>query len=252
MASSRIGDSLRAARVRAGWGREELAYRSGVSWSAIAQIESGRRRDVRLSSLSALANALEVGVDYLIGTEAATTPRPLDHRVLTYGSGDEFLATTIPFLTEGIERSECLLAVTTDAQVELLRDALEGRSEHIEFVNSADWYRSPRAASDRYREFVQQKFEDGVAWTRIVGEPIWSGRSEAEITAWTRYESLLNLTFASMPATILCPYDTTSLPREIVENANRTHPQVAVGTDATSSPSYRAAEDFLLELPTAP
>jgi hypothetical protein len=97
---------------------------------------------------------------------------------------------------------------------------------------------------------VKQKFEEGAAWTRIVGEPIWSGRSEAEITAWTRYESLLNLTFASMPATILCPYDTTSLPRGIVENANRTHPQVAQGSDATLSPSYREAEDFLLELPS--
>jgi transcriptional regulator with XRE-family HTH domain len=222
-----------------------------VSWSAITQIESGRRRDVRLSSLSALADALEVSVDHLIGTAAATALRPLDHRVLPYGSGDEFLATAIPFLTEGIERSECLLAVTTDAQVELLRETLEDRSEHVEFANSADWYGSPTGASNRYREFVKQKFEAGSAWTRIVGEPIWSGRSDAEITAWTRYESLLNLTLASMPATVLCPYDTTSLPRGIVENANRTHPQVAQGNDTTPSPSYRETQDFLLEPPAA-
>jgi hypothetical protein len=206
---------------------------------------------VRLSSLSALADALKVSVDYLIGTEAATTPRPLDHRALPYGSGDEFLATVIPFLTEGIERSECVLAVTTEAQVELLHDTLEDRSEHVEFAISADWYRSPTGASSRYREFVQERFAEGAPWIRIVGEPTWSGRSEAEVTAWTRYESLLNLTFASMPATILCPYDTTALPAGIVENANRTHPQVARGIAATPSPWYRDAEEFLLEPPSA-
>jgi transcriptional regulator with XRE-family HTH domain len=251
LASSRIGESLRAARARLGWSREALAYHSGVSWSAIAQIESGRRRDVRLSSLSALAEALEVSVDHLIGTAAAMTPPRLDHRVLTYGSDEEFLAAAVPFLTEGIERSDGLLAVTTEAQVELLRDTLEDGSERIEFADSVDWYRSPRGASNRYRAFVKQKVEAGAAWIRIVGEPVWAGRSAAEITAWTRYESLINLTFAPMPATILCPYDTRSLPTEIVANANRTHPQVAHGGDSTPSPSYREAEDFLLELPSA-
>ncbi len=251
MAKSRIGESLRAARARAGWSREALAYHSGVSWSAIAQIESGRRRDVRLSSLSALADALEVSVDYLIGTTAAMTPRAADHRALIYGSDEEFLAAAIPFLTEGIERSDSLLAVTTEAQGKLLRDTLEDGSEHIEFADSMDWYDSPSGASNRYRAFVKQKFEEGAAWIRIVGEPVWSGRSEAEITAWTRYESLLNMTFASMPTTIVCPYDTRTLPADIVENASTTHPQVAHGDHATPSPLYRHAEDFLLELPSA-
>jgi transcriptional regulator with XRE-family HTH domain len=236
VAKSRIGESLRAARARAGWSREALAYHSGVSWSAIAQIESGRRRDVRLSSLSALADALEVSVDYLIGTTAAMTPRAADHRALIYGSDEEFLAAAIPFLTEGIERSDSLLAVTTEAQGKLLRDTLEDGSEHIEFADSMDWYDRPSGASNRIR---------------IVGEPVWSGRSEAEITAWTRYESLLNMTFASMPTTIVCPYDTRTLPADIVENASTTHPQVAHGDHAMPSPLYRQAEDFLLELPSA-
>jgi transcriptional regulator with XRE-family HTH domain len=248
LASSRIGESLRSARTRVGWGREELAYHSGVSWSAIAQIESGRRRDVRLSSLSALADALGVTVDYLIGSGAAIAPKPLDHRVLPYASDEEFLAAAIPFLAEGVDRSDGVLAVTTTARAGLLRDTLGDGSEHVEFADSMDWYGSPKAASDGYRAFVQQKFEAGAGWVRIVGEPVWSGRSEAEITAWTRYESLLNLTFASLPATIMCPYDTRSLPMGIVEDATRTHPQVARGSEAIPSPSYLDAEEFLVGL----
>lgn len=250
--SYRVGDSVRTARERLGWSREALAYHSGLSWSAIAQIESGRRNDVRLSSLSALAGALDVTVDYLIGTRSTIAPQLLEHRVLTYGTHAEFLAATIPFLLEGIERSHSMLAVTHHEQIELLRDTLGNRSDQVEFADSADWYHSPSAAFNRYRAFVTDKFNAGAPWIRVVGEPVWADRSDAEITAWARYESLINVAFASSPATIICPYDTTTLPEELVENAHRTHPEVAHGSDTTASADYRSPEDFLLEADNAP
>ena len=111
--------------MRVGWSREALAYHSGVSWSAIAQIESGRRRDVRLSSLSALAEALGVSVDYLVGGKATLAPHLFEHRLLTYGSDEEYLEAAIPYVTEGLERAECVLVVTTPAQTALVRDALD-------------------------------------------------------------------------------------------------------------------------------
>jgi transcriptional regulator with XRE-family HTH domain len=244
---SRIGQTLKAARTHVGWSREALAYHSGVSWSAISQIESGRRKDVRLSSLSALAYALDVSVDYLVGTATAITPQLLEHRALAYESDEEFLEAAVPFLNEGIERSHGLLAVTTPMQIALLRDALEERSKHVEFVDSTDWYSSPNDALDRYREFVKEKFDTGAAWIRIVSEPVWAGRSNAEIAAWTRYESMINLSFASSPATIVCPYDVRSLPEEVVADARRTHPKMTHGSDASTSSAYQDAEHFLME-----
>lgn len=249
---SRVGDSVRTARERLGWSREALAYHSGVSWAAIVQIESGRRKDVRLSSLSALAGALGVTVDYLIGARSTIAPQLLEHRVLPYGTHGEFLATTIPFLLEGIERSHCLLAVTHHEQIELLRDTLGNRSDDVEFADSADWYRSPSAAVNRYRAFVTDKFNAGAPWIRVVGELVLEGVSDAEITAWTRYESLINVALASVPATIVCAYNTTTLPEEIVEEARRTHPEVAHDSDTTASADYRSPEDFLLEPNNAP
>ena len=248
MVSSRIGGSLRAARARVGWSREALAYHSGVSWSAIAQIESGRRRDVRLRTLSALAEALNVSVDSLIGTAPAmSAPQLLEHRVLAYGSDEDFLAAAIPFLAEGIERSQCLLAVTTEAKTGLLRDSLDDRSEHVEFADWADWYRSPKEALSRYGAFVTEKLEAGVVWIRIVAEAAWAGDTGAEIAAWTRYESLVNLAFASSPATIICTNDERSLPVEAVADARTTHPTVLHGSDATANLSYRDPVDLLLE-----
>ena len=167
---SRIGASLKAARARLGWSRETLAHLSGLSGSAVAQIESGRRKDVRLSSLSALAKALGVSVDYLIGAATATAPQLLEHRLLIYGSDEEYLGSAIPFFAEGIERSECLLAVTTDDQIGLLRGSLADRADDVEYADSSLWYRSPGTAVEGYRAFVNQKLEEGAAWIRIAAE----------------------------------------------------------------------------------
>jgi transcriptional regulator with XRE-family HTH domain len=246
VASSRIGDSLKAARTRLVWSRETLAHHSGVSWSAIAQIESGRRKDVRLSSLSALAEALGVSVDYLIGNPETVGRQLFEHRVLPYSSEEELLSTAIPFLTDGIDRSDGLLAVMPSARNELIRDNLDGASSHVEFVDAEEWYPSPGVALDRYRAFLTQHVDAGALWIRVVGELPLMGRTRAEIAAWTRYESIVNLAFASAPATIVCTYDTVALPRDVVADAHRAHPTVADGNSGTANPSYRDAEDLLL------
>lgn len=248
MASSRVGASLRSARQRRGWSREALAYHSGLSWAAISQIESGRRREVRISSLLALASALGVSVDYLAGGAATVSPELLTHRALIYGSDDEYAASSVPFLAEGIARSECVLAVVAKSQRDLLRDALGDNARHVEFSDSSEWYRSPRDASNGYHTFVKERFERGAPWIRIIGEPVWLGRSEAEAAEWIRYESMLNLSFASCPVTIVCPYDARSLSDRVVDGARSTHPELARAGNVTRSPAYQGPEDFLMSV----
>jgi len=102
--ADRLATSLKSARERLGWSRETLAHESGLSWAAITQIESGRRREVRASSLLALASALGVTVDYLLGGAASASPGLLNHRLLVYGTDDEYLRSSVPFILEGIAR----------------------------------------------------------------------------------------------------------------------------------------------------
>lgn len=247
MATSRIGTALRSARERAGWSREALAYHSGVSWSAIAQIESGRRKDVRLSSLSALADALNVSVDYLVGGKAtASPPKLFGHGLLVYDSDEQLAGSATRFLAEGIERSERLLAVMAKEQLDLLHDALGDDARHVEFRDSSDWYRSPSEASNGYRTLVNEGFAKGGQWTRVVGELALAGRSKAEVEAWTRYESMINLVLASSPATIMCVYDARSLPTEVIADARRTHPEVVHAGESVASADYSSPEDFLV------
>jgi transcriptional regulator with XRE-family HTH domain len=60
-----IGDRLRRARREQGMTQEELADRAGLSRELIAKIEQGRRQSVRLTTLTHLAQALDVSLSEL-------------------------------------------------------------------------------------------------------------------------------------------------------------------------------------------
>jgi transcriptional regulator with XRE-family HTH domain len=240
-----IGARLRAARERLGWSREALAVHSGLSWSAIAQVESGRRRNLRPRTLSALAGALGVSIDYLVHGTAQRSAM-LEHRALIYETDRELASTVGPFLSEGIERSEALLAVTTRVNIDLLRDYLGADAERVEFVERESWYKDPASALHSLEEFLDTRCRAGAQWVRIVGEPIWPGASATETRLWTRYESLLNLALAASPATVLCPYDKRSVPPEVTEQARLTHPHTMGPEGVANSPGYADPAGFVL------
>lgn len=199
-----------------------------------------------MSSLVALSRALEVSIDYLAG--GAGPPSLLRHRTAIYDSDEQYLAVTVPFIAEGITRSDCVLVVTAERSRELLRGALGDDATSVEFVDASDWYRSLDGASAEYRSLVRERVDHGPSWVRIVGEPVWEGRSDAELTDWIRYESLINLSLASSPASIVCTYDARAVSEDVLAGARRTHPELAAGGDVTPNAAYREPEEFLLGL----
>jgi transcriptional regulator with XRE-family HTH domain len=234
---SAIGDRVHCARERRGWNRETLAFHSGVSWSAIAQVESGRRTNLRPGTLAALAGALGVSVDYLVSGRSSTPPM-LEHRVLLYESDDGLASALVPFLREAAELEEPALLVSSERNIELLRERLGPMSDSVECVEHKTWYREPESTLDAYQSYVERAVDAGANWVRIVGEVVWEGLSDPLVSSWGRYESLLNVALASAPATIICPYDTRSLSPEIIDTARATHPHLVEGEGVTSNPAY--------------
>jgi transcriptional regulator with XRE-family HTH domain len=241
-----IGDRLRAARERAGLSREALAVESKLSWSAIAQVESGRRRNLRPQTLAALAEALGVTIDYLLHGRPAGQAM-LDHRALIYDTDDELIDTAVPFLTEGLERSEALLVVTTPPVLGLLRRRLGSDAKRVEFSDAQNWYGTPNDVLSAYEEFVNEKLEAGAPWVRILGEVTWGARPEAEVENWARYESLFNLVFATSPVSVICLYDTRALSAEIVGHARLTHPATIEHELVQASAEYVGPAGLVLE-----
>jgi transcriptional regulator with XRE-family HTH domain len=242
---SDIGFRVRGARERVGWSREALAFHSGISWSAIAQVESGRRKNLRPGTLSALASALGVTVDYLVRGGPARAVM-LDHSALPYTTDEEFGDTAGPFLAEGVERSEAVFALASREKIEFLRERLGRDARRVDFVESATWLTTPASALAAIKAFSKAKLEGGAAWIRMLGEPIWEGRSDSEIRQWTRYESLVNLVFAGWPMSIVCPYDVRSVPPQVAREARLTHPHTIEQGEISPSPDYRDPGDFVL------
>jgi hypothetical protein len=189
--------------------------------------------------LKALGKALGVSVDYLLGN--STPPVMLNHRVLIYDTDNVFLEAANPFLSEGLERLEALLVVAAARNIQILKDELGKAAAEVTFVDAEDGYRSPLTAIGAYRDFLDDALGKGAPWVRMIGEPRW-----ASAGLWNQYESLFNLSFGTMPATVLCLYDQRSVAPDIVSTARLTHPQIVEGTDIIDNPTYLDPSDFLL------
>lgn len=240
-----IGMRVRAARDRRGWTREALAFQSGLSWAAIAQVESGRRRDLRSGTLAALATALGVTVDYLVlGRQGA---RMLDHRLLMFDSDEELVGAAAPFLARAAAHPEAALAVTTKRNISLLRRGIGDAADAIQFVESSTWPRSPLAALDDLEEFCANALEQRAAWVRIVAQLAWVQRPASLARSWIRLESLLNVAFAHLPVSILCACDTRSLNPRIERQLSLAHPGSTRHGEPAQSPAHADSRAFLLE-----
>lgn len=158
------------------------------------------------------------------------------HHALIYDTDEQFLASTVPFCREGLARGEAVLAVTTPANISLLREALGADADRVEFARTSDWYRTPGRTLAAYHRYVEARSDrPGI---RIIGEPEWLGRDTLENDEWTRYEAAVNKAFAGSRAWIVCPYDTRALPVSVIADARRTHPYLMYGGSVLPSPHY--------------
>jgi DNA-binding NarL/FixJ family response regulator len=169
------------------------------------------------------------------------------HEALVYSTVDEFLAATVPFIREGLEEEEPLLVVTKEANLSALRETLDIDAGGVDLVDRAGMYRSPPQSIEAYGHYVRTRLEEGAGRVRIIGEPVWPTSARA-VAEWKRYESALNVAWASTPSWVVCLYDANELPDDIVSDAKRTHPALRTGHGARPSPHYTDPEVFVRNL----
>ncbi|HEV7898630.1 MAG TPA: MEDS domain-containing protein, partial [Planosporangium sp.] len=176
----------------------------------------------------------------------------LVHQALLYQDAQQFLAAVLPFITEGLDRDEPVLAVTTETNCDLLRGELGRAAENVRFVEPARWYDAPGRTMAACHRYVQER-RDGRERVRVIGEPVWSGWNQLETAGWKRFEAGLNIALAAAPAWMICSYDQRLLAPEVIADARRTHPQLSGGHQNIdyTDPSGFCAE-WQLTLPAPP
>ena len=180
---------------------------------------------------------------------------PFAHEALFYRDEDDFLTGTTRFVAEGVRAGEPVLVAVPEARIALLRERLDGKADEVHFIDMTEAGRNPgRIIPGVLRAFADT--QPAGRRVRIIGEPIWAGRSATEYPACAQHEALINTAFAGRHATILCPYDVDRLPEPWIADAYRTHPVVQDGPTSWSSPHYgdprAVAADFNRPLPAPP
>jgi anti-sigma regulatory factor (Ser/Thr protein kinase) len=163
------------------------------------------------------------------------------HEALFYDGEDGFVRGVAPFITEGAEAGEPVLAVVGAHKIDMLRDALGDLADRVFFADMLSVGRNPARTIPAWQEFLDA--HGGRGRLRGVGEPIWATRSAAELVESQRHESLLNVAFAGSGAWwLLCPYDTSSLGEAVLYEARRSHPYLSDAQGQQATTAYQAEQ----------
>ncbi|KOU56875.1 anti-sigma regulatory factor [Streptomyces sp. MMG1533] len=156
---------------------------------------------------------------------AAETFEPFVHPALFYGDEQEYLAGTVPFVRAGLAAGEPVAVAVPGENLELIRDGLGADADAVRLLDMREAGRNP----GRIIPGVLRAFADAQPpgrRVRIIGEPIWAGRSETEYPACVQHEALINAAFQGRMVSILCPYDVRRLAPQVIADAYATHPTV--------------------------
>jgi anti-sigma regulatory factor (Ser/Thr protein kinase) len=189
-----------------------------------------------------------------MATPVTERPPELWHPALFYADEDEYRAGVLDFVRQGIQRGEPVLVAVPEPNLSTLRAAMD--AAELAVVQTADMSRAGRNPGRIIGNVLAAFVRRHVGRVRIVGEPIWAGRSGEEYPACAEHEALVNVALQDAPASILCPYDTAALSPEAVHDATRTHPVLIEGTRRWYSQNYAdpwaVAATFDRPLPAPP
>lgn len=186
----------------------------------------------------------------MITVPESAGPGAFVHPALFYRDLPEYVSGVGGFVRASLSADAPVLVAVPGAHLDALRESLGRSAAAVTWTDMTELGRNPGRILAALQDFAD--LHAGRA-ARIVGEPIWPGRSPAEVLEATRHEALINTAFAGRHATILCPYDVRGLAPEVLADARRTHPTLIEEGRDLPSPAYadapRVSADCDLPLP---
>ncbi|NJP90483.1 sensor histidine kinase [Nonomuraea sp. FMUSA5-5] len=161
---------------------------------------------------------------------------PFVHPALFYRGDGEYVSATSAFVLEGLAAGEPVAVSVPPRNLALIEAALGDQAKDVLLLDMTKAGRNPgRIIPGVLRAFADRHPDQHV---RIIGEPIWPGRTATEYPACAQHEALINLSFTGRRVTILCPYDLDGLTDEVIREAARTHPVLRDATGEWASADY--------------
>jgi anti-sigma regulatory factor (Ser/Thr protein kinase) len=158
------------------------------------------------------------------------------HEAVLYRQPAQYRSAVLGFVRDGLDRSEPVLVALPAAAAAGIRGELDEHPD-LTFADIGQLGRNPGRIIPAVWDFADRHAGRRV---RFVSEPVWPGRSAAEIRAAVAHEARVNLAFAGAPVAVMCPYDVSRLAPEVAADAARTHPVLHTADGTQDSPDYAA------------
>lgn len=163
------------------------------------------------------------------------------HEGLPYESSDLLLEQVTSFLGPALDREEPVLIAAQSDTLSGFRTGFIGRRTHIDLAPMEEVGRNPGRLISVWSDFLAQHGAQGrTVWG--IGEPIYAGRDPLEIEESEIYEQLLNGAFTEPEFTLHlgCPYDTASLPSDVLDDLVTSHPFICSGAKSLANAKFLA------------
>ena len=149
---------------------------------------------------------------------AAVPGNQFRHLALLYHGHGEYLSVLRAFIQACAARGDVVFVAVPRRKALLVRQELGDDPAPATLADMAELGRNPA------RIIPAVLLRQPAPWPErlLYREPIWPGRTAAEIEEATRHEALINLAFRDSPVTVLCPYDSVRL-RDRQETASASY-----------------------------
>jgi hypothetical protein len=143
----------------------------------------------------------------------------------------------LAFIAGGLACSEPVFAALPGGLAGRVRSGLGAAGWQLAVADMNRLGRNPARITVALSSFAGQHAGRRI---RVVTEPLWPGRSDAETAEVTKHEALVGPALAAVSADVMCPYDAARLSPALIDGACRTHPEVLERGHRRASGCYRA------------
>jgi anti-sigma regulatory factor (Ser/Thr protein kinase) len=164
------------------------------------------------------------------------------HEALLYSGADDFVAGAATLVSTALDGNEAVLVAVAESKQQLIYEALSDRSSRVLYADIATLGENPARLIPAWQRFLEEYGGDERR-VHVLAEPVWPGRTSAELAECALYEGLVNVAFeGGRSLRLICPYDLDAFDAAVIEHALAAHPLVRRDGQAGPSASYAGVD----------
>ena len=174
----------------------------------------------------------------------ATREDDAPHAVALYDSEESLGARVVPYLREGLDRGETVVAVVSDAAEQIVRSALGGDADRVQWRAGEVSYHRLGAMFEGFRQFLADQRAAGARMRLLTENDVGGGPDR--LGAYLRNEAMTNEVYRPYGFPWACLYDRRAHTEETLRQVREVHPRLLEpGGGSIRSSEYVTPGDFV-------